>query len=49
VKDSDLVAAAAADAGFDAPLLRAANAAFRAASERGLGHRDDSRVIETYG
>jgi 3-hydroxyisobutyrate dehydrogenase-like beta-hydroxyacid dehydrogenase len=49
VKDSDLVAAAAADAGFDAPLLRAANAAFRAASDRGLGHRDDSRVIETYG
>jgi 3-hydroxyisobutyrate dehydrogenase len=48
VKDSGLVAAAAADVGFDAPLLRAANAAFRAASERGLGHRDDSRVIETY-
>jgi 3-hydroxyisobutyrate dehydrogenase len=48
VKDSDLVAEAVAEAGFDAPLLRAANAAFHAASASGLGARDDSRVIETY-
>jgi 3-hydroxyisobutyrate dehydrogenase len=48
VKDSDIVAAAAADVGFDARLLRVANEAFRAASASGLGHRDDSRVIETY-
>ena len=48
VKDSDLVAAAAAEVGFDARLLRVANESFRAASGSGLGNRDDSRVIETY-
>lgn len=48
VKDSTLVTEAAADAGFDAPLVRLAAERFRAAAERGLGRRDDSRVIETY-
>ena len=48
VKDSGLVAEALEEVGLDGPLLRAANAAFREASRRGLGARDDSRVIETY-
>jgi 3-hydroxyisobutyrate dehydrogenase/putative dehydrogenase len=48
VKDSDLVAAAASACGADVPLLSIANARYHAASEAGLGLRDDSRVIEVY-
>ncbi|WP_226350354.1 NAD(P)-dependent oxidoreductase [Pseudonocardia sp. ICBG601] len=48
VKDSGLVADAAATAGADTPLLAAAHDRFLRASRAGLLHRDDSRVIETY-
>lgn len=48
VKDSTLAATLAEQLGFDAPLLRAARAAFQAAAAAGLGRRDDSRVIEQY-
>ncbi len=48
VKDSSLVAAAAATAGIDATMLAAAAQRFHAASGRGLGRRDDSTVIRTY-
>lgn len=49
VKDSGLVAAAGASCGAALPLLAVANERFRRAAEAGLGLRDDSRVIETYG
>ena len=48
VKDSSLVAHAAAEAGFDAPVLKAAAEQLRQASSAGLGREDDSRVIRTY-
>jgi 3-hydroxyisobutyrate dehydrogenase/putative dehydrogenase len=48
VKDSDLVAAAAQECGAEVPLLAIANARYRQAADAGLGHRDDSRVIETW-
>ncbi|GAC1402894.1 MAG: NAD(P)-dependent oxidoreductase [Candidatus Velthaea sp.] len=48
LKDSGLVAEAARDLDFDAPLVNAAHERFRTAIARGLGSRDDSRVIETY-
>ncbi|PJJ63768.1 NAD(P)-dependent oxidoreductase [Compostimonas suwonensis] len=48
VKDTGLVAAAAAEAGAETPLLDAARRRFLAARELGLGSSDDSRVIETY-
>lgn len=48
VKDSGLAADAAADVGFATPLLAAAHGAFRAASDLGLGHHDDSRVRRAY-
>jgi 3-hydroxyisobutyrate dehydrogenase/putative dehydrogenase len=48
VKDSGLVAAAAASSGADVPLLQVAQGRYRRAAEAGLGVRDDSRVIETY-
>jgi 3-hydroxyisobutyrate dehydrogenase len=49
VKDSGLVAEAAAASGASVPLLEVARDRFALAAERGLGVRDDSRVIETYG
>jgi len=48
VKDSNLVAAAAASCGAQVPLLEIARTHYEAAAEAGLGLRDDSRVIETY-
>ncbi|MGW0933678.1 NAD(P)-dependent oxidoreductase [Streptomyces sp. NPDC002666] len=48
VKDSGLVAEAARTAGADTPLLDHARERYLAAAGRGLAHRDDSRVIETY-
>ncbi|WP_454689194.1 NAD(P)-dependent oxidoreductase [Achromobacter aloeverae] len=48
VKDSDLVASAAASCGADVPLLTLANARYHEAANAGLGLRDDSRVIETW-
>ncbi|GAB3185475.1 NAD(P)-dependent oxidoreductase [Nesterenkonia halophila] len=48
VKDTNLVEEIAADAGFDAPLLRAAREKYRAAAEAGLLGHDDSQVIQTY-
>jgi 3-hydroxyisobutyrate dehydrogenase len=48
VKDSDLVADAAASCGADVPLLSVANARYHEAADAGLGLRDDSRVIETW-
>lgn len=48
VKDSDLVACAAREAGLPTPLLDAARDRFRLAAEAGLTQRDDSRVVETY-
>ncbi|OZI38103.1 nucleotide sugar dehydrogenase [Bordetella genomosp. 10] len=48
VKDSDLVASAAASCGADVPLLALANARYHEAANAGLGLRDDSRVIETW-
>lgn len=49
VKDSDLVTAAAAGCGAEVPLLAIANARYHQAADAGLGVRDDSRVIETWG
>lgn len=49
VKDSDLVVAAARACGADVPLLSVANARYHAAADAGLGARDDSRVIDTWG
>lgn len=48
VKDSGLVADAAAAAGAQVPLLDAARQRYLDAQAAGLGRRDDSRVIETY-
>ncbi|WP_150307728.1 NAD(P)-dependent oxidoreductase [Planctomonas psychrotolerans] len=48
VKDSGLVADAAESSGASVPLLEVARDRFTSAAERGLGLRDDSRVIETY-
>ena len=48
VKDSGLVADAAADSGADIPLLLNARKRFVDAAESGLGLHDDSRVIEGY-
>lgn len=48
VKDSDLVAAAAASCGAEVPLLAVANARYHEAADAGLGLRDDSQVIETW-
>jgi 3-hydroxyisobutyrate dehydrogenase len=48
VKDSGLVYDAAREAGSDTPLLDASRARYVAATEMGLGARDDSRVIETF-
>lgn len=48
VKDSSLVAAAAAASGARVPLLKAAQERYTRAADAGLGARDDSRVIETY-
>ncbi|MFC8682428.1 NAD(P)-dependent oxidoreductase [Microbacterium ureisolvens] len=48
VKDTGLVADAAAAVDLDAPVLAAARERFLAAAERGLTARDDSSVIETY-
>ncbi len=49
VKDSGLVAQAGASCGAELPLLAAAHERFSRAAEMGLGQRDDSRVIETWG
>jgi 3-hydroxyisobutyrate dehydrogenase-like beta-hydroxyacid dehydrogenase len=48
VKDSGLVASAAQACNANVPLLDIAHARFSAASDAGLGKRDDSRVIETW-
>lgn len=48
VKDSGLVASAAAGCSAQVPLLDIAHNRFCLASEAGLGKRDDSRVIETW-
>lgn len=48
VKDSGLVADAAAGSGADVPLLDLARRRYLDAVGLGLGRRDDSRVIETY-
>lgn len=48
VKDSGLVADAAAGSGADVPLLDLARRRYLDAVDLGLGRRDDSRVIETY-
>ena len=45
MKDSELVAAAAASCGADVPLLTVANARYHEAADAGLGLRHDSRVI----
>jgi len=49
VKDSGLVAAAGAACGAQLPLLTIARERFCQAADQGLGLRDDSRVIETWG
>lgn len=48
VKDSGLVAAAAAACHTEVPLLQVAHTRYQAAADAGLGLRDDSRVIETW-
>jgi len=48
VKDSGLVADAAAAVGARTPLLHVARDRYAQAAEAGLAARDDSRVIETY-
>jgi 3-hydroxyisobutyrate dehydrogenase/putative dehydrogenase len=48
VKDSGLVAAAAAACEAEVPLLNVAHARYVAAAKAGLGQHDDSRVIETW-
>ncbi|MET1051283.1 MAG: NAD(P)-dependent oxidoreductase [Mycetocola sp.] len=48
VKDSGLVASAAAASGADVPLLAAAQARYEQAAAAGLGQSDDSQVITTY-
>lgn len=49
VKDSGLVAYAGEACGAELPLLAVAHERFLRAASVGLGHRDDSRVIETWG
>ena len=49
VKDSGLVMAAGESSGAQLPLLTIAHERFRRAADAGLGLRDDSRVIETWG
>jgi 3-hydroxyisobutyrate dehydrogenase-like beta-hydroxyacid dehydrogenase len=49
VKDSGLVMSAGESCGAQLPLLAIAHERFRLAAEAGLGLRDDSRVIETWG
>ena len=48
VKDSTLVKDIAEEIGFDAPMVTAAQAKYRAAQEAGWERRDDSQVIQTY-
>ncbi|AQA03198.1 nucleotide sugar dehydrogenase [Mycobacterium sp. MS1601] len=48
VKDSNMVAEAAADAGFSAPILEAARERFRRAADAGYGREDDSEVRRAY-
>jgi 3-hydroxyisobutyrate dehydrogenase len=48
VKDSTLVRDIADGIGFDAPMLTAAQAKYRAAQEAGWERQDDSQVIRTY-
>ncbi|MRT11154.1 NAD-binding protein [Enterobacteriaceae bacterium RIT711] len=48
VKDSGLVADAAAACEAEVPLLNVAHARYVAAAKAGLGQHDDSRVIETW-
>ncbi|WP_312836779.1 NAD(P)-dependent oxidoreductase [Pantoea sp.] len=48
VKDSGLVAAAAAACHAEVPLLQVAHSRYQAAADAGLGLRDDSQVIETW-
>lgn len=48
VKDSGLVADAAASVGAEVPVLAAARARYLLAASAGLERRDDSSVIETY-
>ena len=48
VKDSGLVKSAGESCGAQLPLLAIAHERFRRAADRGLGLRDDSRVIETW-
>lgn len=49
VKDSALVMSAGESCGAQLPLLTLAHERFCRAAEAGLGPRDDSRVIETWG
>jgi 3-hydroxyisobutyrate dehydrogenase-like beta-hydroxyacid dehydrogenase len=49
VKDSGLVALAGESCGAQLPLLAIAHERFSRAAQAGLGLRDDSRVIETWG
>lgn len=49
VKDSGMVAASGELCGAELPLLRIAHERFCQAADAGLGLRDDSRVIETWG
>ena len=49
VKDSGLVASAGESCGVQLPLLAIAHERFSRAAEIGLGLRDDSRVVETWG
>ena len=49
VKDSGLVASAGDGCGAQLPLLSIAHQRFCRAADMGLGLRDDSRVIETWG
>lgn len=48
VKDSTLVQDIAHEIGFDAPMVTAAQARYRAAQEAGWERKDDSQVIQTY-
>lgn len=48
VKDSTLVKDIADEIGFDAPMVTAAQAKYRAAEEAGWNRKDDSQVIQTY-
>ncbi|VXC10882.1 NAD(P)-dependent oxidoreductase [Citricoccus sp. K5] len=48
VKDSTLVKEIADDLGFDAPMITAAQAKYRAAQKSGWDRKDDSQVIQTY-